>query len=150
MIKHAWSLLCRKTIIDKETNNLSIIDILEQVQVNASVPSNAVFPVKVPISYELVSMWTREHASDETKAEIEIKITGPDGIVGTTHSKELVFPVSIQRMRSRIRISGIEITNSGVYEFTVGIKEEKSHSFTTVATIPLSVILNKNLPKSVN
>lgn len=150
MIRHVWSLLCRKSIIDKETNNISILEILEQVEVNASVPSNAVFPVKIPLSYELVSMWTREHASEKGTATIEISIVGPDGKVGESMVKELEFPPSIPRMRSRFRITGIEISKSGVYEFHVHVKEQADTDAVEVAVVPLSIILNRKLPVSVN
>ena len=62
MIKHIWSILCKESIINQDDNNLSLIDVLEQLQVVA-VPQGEVKEtepsINVPINYELVTFLTR-------------------------------------------------------------------------------------------
>lgn len=150
MVQHVWSVLCKQSIIDQETNSLSIIDVLEQMKIDVSVPSNASFPIKVPIQYQIVSMWIKHDKNKQIRADIQISIVDPEKSIVSTHTKELLIAKQIERMRSRVKISGFEVTKSGMYEFRIGIREEKQSDFRSVAELPFYVFLNKNLPKSVN
>ena len=62
MINHIWSVLCQRSVIDSKSNNISLIDIFEKLEVNLSVPvsegKNKVKKINVPVNYEIVSLWT--------------------------------------------------------------------------------------------
>ena len=67
-MRHVWSILCSKGIIDKASNNISLIETLEEIHVPAEIIGGReggleVIPA-IPLNW--VTLWTR---SDPTKAE---------------------------------------------------------------------------------
>ena len=40
MIEHIWSVLCSRSVIDSETNNVSIQDVIEHIIINAEPTEN--------------------------------------------------------------------------------------------------------------
>ena len=62
MLKHIWTVLCRRSVIDQETNNLSIHDVFEQIEVDVKVNPDKQGDVKefnVPIEYEVINFWMK-------------------------------------------------------------------------------------------
>ena len=59
-IEHVWSVLCEKSVIDSETNNLSLTNILEEIQISLKEKGIIDSSEKtVPINFELVTMWRK-------------------------------------------------------------------------------------------
>lgn len=145
MIKHIWSVLCQKTIIDSDTNNISLVDILEQLTANVNIkdPKNEPKEINVPINFEVVSFWLKDSAEKVVKADLEIEIIDPEGKVLKKFPQTLKFPPNIRRLRSRLRIIGLVLTVSGNYIFKVKIKDEKRKEYQDVAELPLEVNLKK-------
>lgn len=145
MIKHIWSVLCQKTIVDSDTNNISLVDILEQLTANVNIkdPKNELKEINVPINFEVVSFWLKDSAEKVVKANLEIEIIDPEGKVLKKFPQTLEFPPNIRRLRSRLRILGFVLTVSGNYVFKVKIKDEKRKEYQDVAELPLEVNLKK-------
>jgi hypothetical protein len=57
MIKHLWSILAEKTSVDQQTNNLSILGVLEELTLQA--PDEIKFPVTLPVRHTIVSFWQK-------------------------------------------------------------------------------------------
>lgn len=77
MIRHIWSVLCSRTVIDQGTNQLSMFDILEEVQ--AETRKEIDFPVTVPFQVVLVSYWVRQDDKKPVKGEYRVRVIDPDG-----------------------------------------------------------------------
>jgi len=148
MIKHIWSVLCREALIDSETNNVSLLNIFERLEINISLPKDITIPVDVPITYELVSLWVKDNLTKEEELDINISIISPENEVVNQLSKKMVIPVDKARMRSRIKITGLKITKSGNYLFQIAVKEMNSKKFTTEAELPLEVVIHEDVKKS--
>ncbi|PJE67415.1 hypothetical protein COU95_02530 [Candidatus Shapirobacteria bacterium CG10_big_fil_rev_8_21_14_0_10_40_9] len=145
MIKHIWSVLCRKTVIDDETNNISLFDVFEQLGVNASTSEKKDIQINVPINFELVSLWVKTTGGKTLRASIEVEVIDPEAKRLKSFIQNLEFSTNIKRMRSRLRIMGLSLTTSGDYIFRVKIKEENQKEYITVAELPLEVNLNKKI-----
>jgi len=152
MLKHIWSVLCRRSVIDSDTNNISIYDIFEQLAVDVSVSTNHPVPkqINIPIEYEVVSMWLKEDKEKEAKANIEIEIENPEGKKEKSFQQAIEIPVGMRRLRSRVKISGFVITMAGDYIFRVKIKEEGTEEAKVVAELPLEVNLKQVTQKTPN
>lgn len=143
MIKHIWSVLCKESIINQDDNNLSIVNVLEALQVSFK-PTNSQnkdqkLEVIVPINYEIVSFYTRDNKEKEVKFEQELVLINHKGEETNKDVKEIVIPVGTKRMRTRVKISGIKVEGSGDYIFQVRIRGEGQKLFKIVSEIPLEV-----------
>src|SRR3989338_249472 len=100
MIKHAWTVLCQKSIMDQETNNISL-DVLEQLNVkDLSFPEEAK-GIIFPIQMEIVSLWYRTQKDQGLKGKSQQRIIAPNGEeVGKTNIE--INLLNHQRYRSRV------------------------------------------------
>ncbi len=146
MVNHIWSILCRKSVIDNETNNLSMFDVLEQISVDVNLnkeKQEKFIKINVPIDYEVISFWVKPEGVEVYKGEINIEVVNPDGKVEKAFAQPLDIPEDKKRLRSRMRIKGFVAEKSGVHIFRVSYKDLEDNKYTTVAEIPFEVILNK-------
>lgn len=148
MINHIWSLLCRRSVIDSETNNLSVYDILEQLTVDIKIKKgneDKATKINVPIEYEVISFWIKASEIKEFKGGIRLEIVNPEGMVEKTFEQPLEIPKDKRRLRSRIRINGFVADMPGNYIFRISYKESTKEQYKKAADIPLEVILKKEL-----
>lgn len=150
-MQHIWSVLCRNTQIDIDTNNLSINNVFEQLVATVDQKSLGKFPetIDLPLEYEVVSFWVKENSMKKIKAEIMLDIVDPQEKILKSFTQIVEIPETTKRVRTRFRIQGLGLTTSGIYEFIVKIKEENSKEFRIVSEVPLEVNLNKNPSKSI-
>jgi len=141
--KHIWSVLCRESSIDKDSNVLSLHGVFEQLgihkeQVERAKEQKKEDTVTLPINLELVNMWERE-GPEKTTIEAKIVALDPHG----TKLFEKEYPVTIEqgkrRTRFRMKMNGLKITCAGTYLFKVAMRENKGGAFRTVAALPLEV-----------
>jgi|SRR3989344_2034895 len=150
MLKHIWSLLCRRSTIDEETKNLSINEVLEQLTVDLRLTEREAGDFthfQVPIEFEVINMWARDITEKKLHANLDIEVINPDGKTIKHFSHTFEVSPGVRRMRSRTRIHGFVIEKTGDYTFKVNIKENDQKTFKTVAELPLEVRLNKEVMK---
>lgn len=149
MIKHIWSVLCQKSSVDQQSNNVSLFDVFEALEVginpttNIEPPDNPEF--NIPIQYQVVTLWTITDAKNN-EGEIRVTLINPDGKEKILVKSDLKFPSGKRRMRSINQIQGLPVNKSGDYHFIVELKQEEK--FQKVSDIPLEVKLNiKTIPQ---
>lgn len=145
MIKHIWSVLCQKSSVDQQSNNVSLFDIFEalEVGVNPTVGTKASDDPKfnIPIQYQIVTLWTVAGTKNDS-GEIRITLINPDGKEKILVNTDLRFPPEKKRMRTINQIQGLPADKSGDYHFIVELKQEEK--FQKVADLPLEVKININ------
>ena len=135
MIDHVWSVICSRSSTDKETNNLSLFDIIEQLNVLGPLP-DAGAKNAVPVAYEIVSLWARSGAEPEESTG-RVRLVGPNGAEAFTQE----FPVNLTghaRMRTQLRTVGFPILGSGRYVFFIEIRRPNDN-WESVARIPVQL-----------
>lgn len=144
-MQHIWSVLCRSSQIDIDTNNVSISNVFEQLVVTLDQKDSEkiIRSVNIPIDYEVVSLWVKERQEKKVKAEIMIDIVDPQGKILKSFPQTGEMPEAMNRLRTRFRIQGLVLTTSGVYKFIVKVKEAGKKDFRIVSEVPLEVILSK-------
>lgn len=148
MINHIWSVLCRRSIVDRDTNNISIFDVFEQLTVEIKIRKGAnknVSKINLPIDYELVSFWTKDikDADFSYKGEVKAEIIGPSGAVEKVFEQPLEMPKEMKRLRTRLQIKGFVAEESKIYHFQVSFKEIGENKYKKVASVPLEIIVKK-------
>jgi hypothetical protein len=138
---HVWSVLCRRSVVDSETNNLSLYDVLEQlaIELKPSQPGlEAPKNFNIPMEFEVTSLWTK---GDERPvlADIQIEQVSPSGKVISTINQKIAIPQGNKRLRTRNKVVGLNVESAGNYVFRVSVKEEDSKEFRVVSEIPLAI-----------
>lgn len=139
MIEHAWTLACAKSIIDPSTNNMSITEVLEQLNVQGRVE----FPTIAPLQSDVISVWYRSDPERGTRGSGRLTFLGPDkNPVGTPHEFSIDLTGNF-RMRTITRLAGIPLQGPGIYTFKVEYRVDASGDWREVARIPLNVIIEQ-------
>lgn len=132
MIAHAWTALCDRCTVDRETDQLSL-DTLELLSV---AEPDGDGPAVVPCRLEIVSLWYRQDPDQGGQQRAQIHALSP-GLVPLAR-----FPVDVdlrltQRVRTRCVIDSLIVERPGTYFITVELPE--ASPVREVARIPLEI-----------
>ena len=138
MINHIWTILCSRSIVDQETQNISLLDVLEQVTIPYQLFSQGKGLV-LPINFEVVTFWGRQHPKMAHQGTARLLLQSPSGQILNEH-QYLVDLSQYERTRTRARVSSLMIHEPGRHIFIVEFKKNE-REWTRVAEVPLQVTL---------
>ena len=133
-MKHIWSVLCLQSIVDTDTNSLTLYDCPDELHVGLTREKvKEGEKIIIPANFELVHLLIDKNIDKDRKFEIKIELYDPkDEKIGSIPGG-FVFPKGKSRFRARMKIQGIPITSDGTYVFKVKIEGK------IVAEIPLDI-----------
>lgn len=137
MIEHIWTLICSNAIVDRDTNNVSIFNILEQV----TIPKNAINNQVIAVGIELITLWVRSDLSKPAKGKSQINLVAPNGEVTKSVDSEIDLS-KFERLRSRVFFQGLPYNGEGIYRFIVLYKVDDEKDWEQVASIPLKMVVS--------
>ncbi|HTX86847.1 MAG TPA: hypothetical protein VMC41_02150 [Candidatus Nanoarchaeia archaeon] len=144
-MKNILSALCLRSIIDQETNNISLIDCLEQLNIQINESDKTVKDKVFPIAFDFVSIFVDENIKKERKFDFILEtVDGKKEKLGEIKG-QIVMKEGIKRMRHRIKIPGLKIIDSGTYLFKIKYKKMDEEIFVELAEIPLEVNISYKL-----
>jgi hypothetical protein len=142
MAKNVWSVLCHKGATHQRTNQISLLDVIEEITV---VPQEILIEkpkaVTMQVSMELVSMWIRSDLSVPESSACRVRLVTPMRSKHYTDVLELDLKDHI-RVRSTVQIDVIPYYGPGLYYFVVEqrrIADSKVQTWKTVAHVPLEI-----------
>jgi hypothetical protein len=144
---HRWSVLCGRSIIDSNTNQISLFDVVEKVEAGVEVESLEKLKnegkgiLVIPINFELVSYISNIDPDKDSAIEMKLTLVDPKGTQLQESLPKFDMPEKIKNMRVRMGVQGMTVNESGVYLFKVWLKENKDKKFVNVAEIPVEVDL---------
>ena len=143
-MKHIWSILCIRSIIDQRTNLISLLDSLEEIVVGVKKEDKKKKKITIKgLTYEVVSYVTRDNPEKAEEGELSINIYNPQKKTGKGYIQKFIMKRGIKRIRLQISVNGINLTTEGKYVFKVGLKGVKDKSFKKVSEIPLDVLFRE-------
>src|SRR5205809_999186 len=150
-MQHLWSILSKKSVIDSMTNNISIMDVIDEVKVDLTLPKNLgeIKNIGIPVEFEITSLWYRETPNDELPFYFRIEFYDPSGNILNVFESPIAFQKDKKRLRSQSKIQGLPINDSGVYKFIINFKEKDTENYQKVAELPIDVIVNKTAGEEV-
>jgi hypothetical protein len=140
-MKNVWSVVCKNSIIDGETNSLSLLETLDEITINYKEEIDRKVVKMLPISFHIVTLWFDENYKKDRKFILSVDIIDPKGKVLNTFTQDCLMPKGSARLRATSKINGFGFTDEGKY--LVVVKYKQNSNFTQVAEIPLSIQLKK-------
>ena len=117
MPEHIWTVLCGRSVIDKDSNQVSLFDVVESVTAKLPQPLPPAPNVGLlAFRTELVTLWKRSN-DDEGVVTYKSEIITPDGRVVATSTMEAEF--TQPRLRTNFKAEALPIVESGTYLFKV-------------------------------
>ena len=135
MIDHIWTVLCSRVVVDIESQNLSIQNVLEQLNLAAEPAPDLV----IGIPYDIASFWVRSEADTPAKGRSRITLVDPSG-AATSIVEMAIDLTQVERARHRIHCSGLRATGPGRYVFRVELLDDGQSDWRLVASVPLRII----------
>lgn len=132
-MKVYWALICQTSIVDRDTNNISLINVIEEVAVPATPPvplqAESQVPEQAwPALFEVVALWARSDMKVSESSEGRIRLVDPDDNTVLTSSPYLVDLTTFLRTRIRTRFPGLPYRGTplpeGVYKFVIEERQE--------------------------
>src|SRR5437879_5131067 len=118
MIEHDWTVVCSRTIVDPDSRNATLVDVIEQLNLSAA----ARFPVVIPVQMDIVSLWYRSNIDVAERGQGRIALVNP---AGEEHAEEILIDVSeYPRARTISRSGGIAVSGPGTYRFRIEVRED--------------------------
>ncbi|MDD5050290.1 MAG: hypothetical protein PHV93_00930 [Candidatus Pacebacteria bacterium] len=151
-VTHVWSILCRSSNIDPQTNNISLSNVIERVtlkrdpklvQYDGGLSSEIKPDVVIGIPLEIVSLWRRDVSGVELKADVAVDLYGPSGEVINTFPYNFEMKNEHRRIRTRLLFGEIHTKGGGDHFLVVKVKEMGEQDFRPVAHIPLEVVVQQ-------
>jgi hypothetical protein len=143
-MRHIWSVLCQKSIIDKASNNISLVDLVEEIHISSELVEGAEKDLKalsrVPMYW--VTLWARSDPEKPEKNWVKDTIISPSG--KTIGGKE--YEVDLQEYKRNRRIRSVPIPPSneqGIYYLQSRLRIEGRKQWKKVAEVPIEVIVDK-------
>jgi len=147
MAQLVWSVLCRKGVLDKYTNQMSLLDVIDELTI---APAGPIPPgaqdVFLAVQFHVVSLWMRSDLSMPESVRFRIVISGPDG-----RSFGPEGDINLQdfaRARHFMRFEALPFHGAGLYRFSIERYLADTADWEKLASVPLEVKIVYPAPQS--
>ncbi len=131
-----WIVGCRRVVIDGDSNNLSLFDVIEQITIPA--PAACVqLPVTIPMEMTTVGLWERDE--NDPDYEGAIVLIGPDGHEISRGEQALTFEGK-SRLRTRTGFAGFPLTGPGRYFIVSMSRPAGTEQWAEQCRTPITII----------
>lgn len=138
MIKHVWSIVCSDSILDKDSNNITLVKVLERLVIGTSK-----FPVTVPLPMQIVSTWVRENLDEPAEGYVRVRNIPPDGVEIVDPIEYKVDLTNTYRHRQVVKIGAFAVKAPGVMRIVVEIRLQPVGQWQAVAEVPIEIAEGK-------
>lgn len=139
MAKVDWVLLCERAIIEARSNTISLVALMENLNIPAPPPeiSKPGRLVGVPFRFYVVQQWLRSRATISERVPARLALKGPDNkqISITEFNVDLT---AAPKARVITQASGFTLAGEGIYRFLVQARQ--GSSWRTLREAELNVV----------
>lgn len=132
-----WTIIATSYSVDRETNSLSIFNVLDDVQVPAEVPEpaeNQAIAIGPPIA--VIQLWSRAGLEEGKVHSARGRFVNPQNV--NAGNWDLQIDLSqLDRVRTFSRLPFIPFSTAGVYRIFVDLLE--NDTWVQVASAPLNI-----------
>jgi hypothetical protein len=132
-MEHVWTVFCRRTLIDADTNQISIIDSIDDMSIVIQAGAK-----RLDIECVIASLWGRSDMRQPEKGRFRMRLRTPSGKLAVDPK---MYPLDLEDarwLRTRIQLYGLPIDGPGRYLFLTELEVEDG-DWKTVAQTPYEV-----------
>lgn len=150
--RHLWSILCNSSILDAETQALSLnqiadgitIDIERKQKPKEILDNKKIF--SVPVQLQIVTKLMKKVPDTEIILEIQYEYLSPTGkVINKSKTEDIKFAKEYKFLQWRARLNSLPVDKSGDYTIRISIKEAGDSNFTEVDRIPVGISLSEKI-----
>lgn len=145
MIRHVWSVLCKTCFIDQETNCVSMVEALEQIQIHFQSGPELEKPIQVPAQFSMVTLLARDPVGVPEKGEMRMQFLSPTGKALNTTDIQPLDLTRYPRLRVRATIGVLHLQGNGTHWIVVELKQQTG-TFQEATRLPLQCDLALRAP----
>lgn len=136
MFIHLWSILSRYKIIDKETGNFSLFEVIDHMHVEASKRSSKSAVVPEPFTW--LTNLRRKNVLEPATGQLKDLVLSPSGetLYENEYKLDLSRYVAMCYERSFV---DFEVTESGDYHFIVKVRPEGNKNWSVICDLPVYI-----------
>ena len=135
MIDHIWTVICSQAIIDQRSRNVSIHNVVEQLNINSMPEPDFVLNIRL----EAVSFWVRTAPDISVRGHSRLSFLTPSSdSVGSFESE--IDLSEFERGRTIIHFDQLPIQSPGRHYFQIELRSEGETEWNRVAAIPLMIV----------
>jgi len=137
MANFRWGVVCQQAIIDKQTNLVSYINIIEQLT-----PQE--YPAEAP-RFTVATLWDRDDEGESFT--VRVRAEDEDGNILEEEQGEKVEFEDFERFRINRVMGGFEIEGPGCVRFQVDLLQE-GEEWETVGSLPVMFMPPEEHPEA--
>jgi hypothetical protein len=144
LIEHIWTVLCSSVITSRETNNVSLIEVTEELKVDVGMGGDKKIAdqsvVSLAVNLILVSLWSRMEDNKPIVGTAKDILLTPSGKTLGEHEFKINLSdhMRMRTMRNLIHLP-IPLKESGKYRFRTELLDEENKTWKAVSNIPLII-----------
>jgi hypothetical protein len=145
MIRHVFSVLCQRLLVDPATGVFSLVDCVERILL----PPVEVEPGKtllVPVGMRILSLWTRDPPDEPSAARARLSLQTPTGATLPGGEIELAF-AEHRNARTDTALQFHPFTGPGRYWHVIEL-QQTGGEWQEVARLPLDLDFTPMTPSS--
>ena len=152
-IQHEWSVICSTSLLDKDSNNLSLINLIEQINLKIGLESGKKWDKdkgnSFPVNLVIVSRFRKLIPIEEpVNGRVKIDFVSPEEKILGTFEQGFEVGKNLDNIRIRIGVPTLQLTITGIYYFVVSFQDGSTDTFSKAYSIPLKVNLQVNYDES--
>jgi hypothetical protein len=139
-MRHVWSIVSKSTAIDKESNSLSIFEIINKVDAELSSPVEETDnPTAIPLECYFTSQWALDQNEDDYLTGMaHLSLIAPDGSI-LLEGDVLIEMGGMRYYTLRFFFKGFPVRGSGMYLFDLSFTESGQKTSIPIAQIPFEI-----------
>jgi hypothetical protein len=138
---HIWSVLCTKAVIDRDSNNITLFEVIEQFTVKLPETPPEGGEGVIPAIFELVTLWARDYDDQPEVGQARVVLVRPNGLIDDKGARPYEADLTAhRRTRQRMKYAGLLVREAGRHVFRVELRH--GDAWREVAAVPLVVNIN--------
>lgn len=136
MIDHVWTVFCTDAVIDRDSNNVSIYNAIEQITIRGEPQPKGV----LNIPFTIISLWVRSDFDVPGQAQARLTLYSPSRKKKLLEKEYDIDLIESERLRTRWYLQGLPIAEPGRHTFQLQLRIKGEDKWRKVASIPLKIV----------
>lgn len=147
MAEHVWSIVSKRAVIDRDSNNISLFDVIERISFHGPVEPDLNEKIVIPFDHTVTIYWARTNWEKPEKNKCKVTWGKNKELLSQVLEIDLT---EFKRTRNILELKGFPFSGSGVYFFKIFLQDKKGgqERWKKVASIPIEVSFTPD-PKAI-